>query len=111
MRTAGTYVLGLLFSLTPLLALAQNHIQRGTWIADNGNGTLTNPLFYEEFSDPDLIRVEDDYYMTDTTMHTMPGLSVLHSRDLGHWELPSYVVDRLDVLPQLRMEDGQEFYG
>jgi len=42
-----------------------------TWTADNGNGTFTNPLFYEEFSNPDLIRVGDDYYMTGTTMHTI----------------------------------------
>jgi len=53
-----------------------------TWTADNGNGTFTNPLFFDEFSDPDMIRVGDDYYLTGTTMHTMPGLPVLHSRDL-----------------------------
>ena len=47
-----------------------------TWTADNGNGTFTNPLFYDEFSDPDLIRVGEDYYLTGTTMHTMPGLPV-----------------------------------
>ena len=82
-----------------------------TWIADNGNGTFTNPLFYEEFSDPDLIRVGDDYYMTGTTMHTMPGLPVLHSRDLVNWELISYAVDRLDFGPELRMEEGKDFYG
>jgi xylan 1,4-beta-xylosidase len=42
-----------------------------TWMADNGNGTYTNPLFYDEFSDPDIIRVRDDYYVTGTTMCTM----------------------------------------
>ena len=31
-----------------------------TWTADNGNGTFSNPLFYDEFSDPDLIRVGDE---------------------------------------------------
>jgi len=51
-----------------------------TWTPDNGNGTFTNPLFYEEFSDPDLIRVGEDYYLTGTTMHSMPGLPVLPSR-------------------------------
>lgn len=81
------------------------------WTADNGNGTFTNPLFYEEFSDPDLIRVGDDYYLTGTTMHTMPGLPVLHSRDLVNWELLGYAVDRLDLGPEPRMEDGLEFYG
>jgi beta-xylosidase len=78
---------------------------------DNGNGTFTNPLFYEEFSDPDLIRVGDDYYMTGTTMHTMPGLPVLHSKDLVNWELISYAAERLDVGPEIRMEDGRDFYG
>lgn len=82
-----------------------------TWMPDNGNGTFTNPLFYEEFSDPDLIRVEDDYYMTGTTMHTMPGLPVLHSKDLVNWELISYAAERLDVGPEIRMEDGRDFYG
>ena len=43
-----------------------------SWTADNGNGTFTNPLFYDEFSDPDVIRVGDDYYLAGTTMHTVP---------------------------------------
>jgi hypothetical protein len=37
-----------------------------TWSAHNGNGTYTNPIFYEEFPDPDLIRVGDHYYLTGT---------------------------------------------
>jgi hypothetical protein len=71
-----------------------------TWTADNGNGTFSNPLFYDEFSDPDLIRVGDDFYLTGTTMHTMPGLPVLHSRDLVNWELMSYALDKLDLGPE-----------
>ena len=57
-----------------------------SWTADNGNGTYTNPLFYDEFSDPDIIRVGDDYYLAGTTMHTVPGLVILHSKDLVNWE-------------------------
>lgn len=104
-------------TLLPFLSFSQQPVNADrnpdacTWTADNGNGTFTNPLFYEEFSDPDLIRVGDDYYMTGTTMHTMPGLPVLHSRDLVNWKLLSYAVDRLDVGPELRMEDGKDFYG
>ena len=48
-----------------------------TWTADNGNGTFTNPLFYDEFSDPDILRVGDDYYLAGTTMHSVPGLVIL----------------------------------
>lgn len=82
-----------------------------TWTADNGNGTFTNPLFFDEFSDPDMIRVGDDYYLTGTTMHTMPGLPVLHSRDLVNWEFLTYAVDRLDLGPEFRLENGGNIYG
>ena len=70
-----------------------------TWTPDNGNGTFTNPLFYDEFSDPDLIRVGDDFYLTGTTMHAMPGLPMLHSKDLVNWEFMAYALDKLDLGP------------
>ena len=82
-----------------------------SWISDNRNGTFSNPLFYDEFSDPDLIRVGDDYYLTGTTNHAMPGLPVLHSRDLVNWRHLSYAFDRLDLGPEFRLEDGEEIYG
>ena len=82
-----------------------------TWMADNGNGTFSNPLFYDEFSDPDLIRVGNDFYLTGTTMHSMPGLPVLHSRDLVNWRLESYALDKLDLGPEYRLENGGQVYG
>jgi len=82
-----------------------------TWTPDNGNGTFTNPLFYDEFSDPDLIRVGDWFYLTGTTMHAMPGLPILRSRDLVNWEFLSYAVDKLDFGPAYRLEDGKSVYG
>ncbi len=82
-----------------------------TWTADLGNGTFSNPLFYDEFSDPDLIRVGSDFYLTGTTMHSMPGLPVLHSKDLVNWTLESYAEDRLDLGPEYRLENGKQAYG
>jgi len=61
-----------------MLALAAPAFAQ-TWTADNGNGTFTNPLFFDEFSDPDLIRVGKDFYLTGTTMHSLPGLRSRHS--------------------------------
>jgi len=81
-----------------------------TWMADNGNGTYTNPLFYDEFSDPDIIRVGDDYYLTGTTMHTMPGLPILHSRDLVNWDFVAYACKELDLGPSFHLQGG-EIYG
>src|SRR6476661_4851151 len=82
-----------------------------SWAADNGNGTYSNPLFYDEFSDPDMIRVGADYYLTGTTMHAMPGLPILHSRDLVNWKIIGYAFERLDLGPAFRLENGQEIYG
>jgi xylan 1,4-beta-xylosidase len=82
-----------------------------TWTPDNGNGTYTNPIFYEEFSDPDMIRVGEDFYLTGTTMHSMPGLPILHSKDLVNWRLLTYAMPTLDLGPEFRLEDGKHVYG
>ena len=83
-----------------------------SWTADNGNGTFTNPLFYDEFSDPDILRVGDDYYLAGTTMHAVPGLVILHSKDLVNWENVSYCFDRFDF-PEDRfsLKNHDEIYG
>ncbi|MBR2776328.1 MAG: glycoside hydrolase 43 family protein [Prevotella sp.] len=95
-----------LFTFSSLTASAQS------WTADNGNGTFTNPLFYDEFSDPDILRVGDDYYLAGTTMHTVPGLVILHSRDLVNWENISYCFDRFDFSDDaFSLKNHQEIYG
>ena len=80
------------------------------WTADNGNGTYSNPLFYEEFEDPDVIRVGDDYYLAGTTMHMMPAVQIMHSKDLVNWELVGYCADKLELGPAYRLESGN-IYG
>ncbi|MBQ8456974.1 MAG: glycoside hydrolase 43 family protein [Prevotella sp.] len=83
-----------------------------SWTADNGNGTFTNPLFYDEFSDPDILRVDDDYYLAGTTMHTVPGLVILHSKDLVNWENISYCFDRFDFDDDaFSLKNHKEIYG
>jgi len=93
------------------LAIVPGAASAQTWQADNGNGTYSNPLFFDEFSDPDMIRVGADFYLTGTTMHSMPGLPVLHSRDLVNWTFVTYALDRLDLGPAYRLENGQNVYG
>ena len=83
-----------------------------SWTADNGNGTFTNPLFYDEFSDPDILRVGDDYYLAGTTMHSVPGLVILHSKDLVNWENISYCFDRFDFTEdKFSLKNHEEIYG
>jgi xylan 1,4-beta-xylosidase len=95
-------------SLTAIHGLSAVAAQ--SWTADNGNGTYSNPLFYEEFEDPDVIRVGEDYFLAGTTMHMNPALIVLHSKDLVNWELASYCMERLDFGPAFRLEGGN-IYG
>ena len=46
-----------------------------------------NPVVHADYSDPDVCRVGEDYWMTASSFNCFPGLPVLHSRDLVHWEL------------------------
>lgn len=73
---------------------------------DNGDGTFTNPVVWADVPDPDVIRVGDDFYLVSTTMHLMPGAPVMHSKDLVHWDIASYLYDRLDDKPQYDMVEG-----
>lgn len=98
-------------AILSLFAFFSLSLAAQSWTADNGNGTFTNPLFYDEFSDPDLIRVGSDYYLAGTTMHAVPGLVVLHSRDLVNWEFLSYCFDRFDMGDEFALRGGKEAYG
>lgn len=62
------------------------------WNPDNGDGTYTNPVIYADYSDPDVIRVGDLYYMVASSFSHFPGLPVLRSRDLVHWEIIGHAV-------------------
>jgi len=70
-----------------------------------------NPLTCLDYPDPDVIRVEDTYYMVNTTMYYMPGCEILRSYDLVHWEHAAYVYDRLDSTPAQCLEGEENIYG
>ncbi len=68
-----------------------------------------NPLTGMDFPDPDIIRVDDTYYMVSTTMYFMPGGVLLRSYDLIHWEYCSRIYDVLDDTPRQRLEAGNAY--
>ncbi len=57
------------------------------WQPDLGNGEYQNPVIYADYSDPDVCRVGDDYYMTSSSFNCVPALQILHSKDLVNWEI------------------------
>lgn len=62
------------------------------WCPDNGDGTYTNPVLYADYSDPDVCVVGEDYYLTASSFNCIPGLPILHSKDLVNWEIIGYAL-------------------
>lgn len=65
------------------------------WNADLGNNQYKNPVLYTDYSDPDAIRVGEDYFMIASSFCNSPGLPLLHSKDLVNWKLVNYILDEL----------------
>lgn len=87
----------LAFSLSAQIsptATAENKRASKVWAADNGDGTYKNPVLHADYSDPDAIRVGDDYYLTASSFNAAPGLPILHSKDLVNWTIVNYVFAR-----------------
>ncbi len=74
-------------------AMAQYHSQ--VWNPDNGDGTYTNPVINADYSDPDVCVVGDDYYLTASSFNCIPGLPILHSKDLVNWEIIGHALREL----------------
>jgi beta-xylosidase len=68
-----------------------------------------NPVLYADYSDPDVIRVDNSYYLVASTFHFSPGLPVLKSKDLVHWTIVSHVLSRLDFHPNYDLPGPVEF--
>lgn len=109
-------VIGLLFSVSSLSAQSASE-----------NGRYTNPIIPLDYSDPDVIRVGDDFYLTASSFNCVPGLPILHSRDMVNWKLINHALTKqppFDVFdkpqhgngvwaPSIRWHDGwfYIFYG
>ena len=82
-------------------------------------GKYRNPILFADYSDPDVIRVGDKYYLTASSFNYTPGLPILTSKDLVDWKLVGYALDnipekRYDIprhsegvwAPSIRFHDG-----
>lgn len=74
-----------------LLCLAWASVYSQVWVADNGDGTYRNPIIHADYSDPDVIRVGEDFFMTASSFNAVPGLPILHSKDLVNWRIINHV--------------------
>lgn len=97
MKTISLAAVALLF---PVYGWAQNAPAKpasyvsNVWVSDQGNGTYKNPVLNADYSDPDACRAGQDYYMIASSFDAVPGLPVLHSRDLVNWTLIGHALKR-----------------
>ena len=84
-----------LSALLPLMVSAQYRSE--VWSPDNGDGTYTNPVINADYSDPDVCvgPSGEDYYLTASSFQCIPGLPILHSKDLVNWEIVGYALTEL----------------
>jgi beta-xylosidase len=64
------------------------------WVSDQGNGTYKNPVLNADYSDPDVCRVGEDYYLVSSSFDAIPGLPILHSKDLVNWTILAHALKR-----------------
>ncbi|MEV1064970.1 family 43 glycosylhydrolase [Streptomyces sp. NPDC050263] len=72
-------------------------------MTDEQPGTYTNPILNADWSDPDVVRVGDDFYLTASSFGRAPGLPLLHSRDLVNWTLVGHALERLEPADEFRI--------
>lgn len=113
----------ILLSLAFLPIFANAQYKSEVWYPDNGDGTYTNPVINADYSDPDACVAGDDYYLTASSFNCIPGLPILHSKDLVNWEIighalkTQYPTEEFDKpshgngvwAPSIRYHNG-EFY-
>jgi len=90
------FSLSLIFvSLLSFSIYSQDTSLSKVWMPDNGDGTYKNPIIFSDYSDPDAIRVGDDYYMISSSFNCVPGLPILHSKDLVNWKIIGHAITQL----------------
>lgn len=83
--------------VSTLLTSAQTNYRSMVWSPDNGDGTYTNPVINADYSDPDVCvgASGEDYYLTASSFQCVPGLPILHSKDLVNWQIINYALGNL----------------
>ena len=70
-----------------------------------------NPIVRADFPDPDVIRVDNTYYMVSTTMHNFPGATILKSQDLVNWEYCAHPLQQVSNDNGYLLKNNTNAYG
>lgn len=73
--------------------------------------TAKNPIIFADVPDISIVRVNDTYYMSSTTMHMSPGVPIMKSKDLTNWQIVNYAYSTLGDNDALNLNNGKNAYG
>lgn len=85
-------------------------IDRRTSIVPMSSSTISQPVLWEDLADIEIIRVNETFYYSASTMAYSPGAPILQSTDLQNWEYIGHSVPSLDFGPSYNMEGGNTSY-
>lgn len=100
MKRSDKFIISIALFLTPALHAFSNSYLSEVWQPDLGNGKYKNPVINADYSDPDVVRVGNDYYMTSSSFCDIPGLPILHSTDLVNWEIIGHAIAEMPEYAQ-----------
>lgn len=79
---------------------------KALWVSDLRDGFYKNPILHADYSDPDVIRVGSDFYMVASSFTYLPGIPLLHSKDLVNWKVVNYIIDRIPLAAYEKPQHG-----
>jgi len=88
-----------------------NGVLNSVWQADLGDGCYQNPVLHADYSDPDIVCIGDDIYMVASSFNHIPGLPVLHSRDMVSWTIINHVVPRINFPAYDSVQPGKGIWA
>jgi len=93
------------------LAASQSPPTPSPWRPDKGDGTYRNPVLFADYSDPDVVRVGEDYYLVASSFQVAPGLPILQSRDLVNWTIVGHAAPTLPDAAFARPQHGKGLWA
>jgi beta-xylosidase len=101
-------LLSLSLAFYSILSVSAQYVSK-VWVPDLGNGTYKNPVIYADYSDPDVCRVGNDYFMVASSFNCIPGLPILRSSDMVNWTIIGYAIQKM--VPEERFNTLQHGNG
>lgn len=86
-----------LFALSSFIYAATNEVR--------------NPVIWADVPDVSVMRVGNTYYMSSTTMHMIPGLPIMKSKNLIDWQLCGYAYENFSDKDEMSLNNGKNAYG